>query len=68
MKKEIKFLVRHLDDVKRPLNLIMPKMNGYIKTFDDNKLIYFRIDEEQLEKYKIIRTKRCWLTCCGSPL
>ena len=50
----------------RPLVLIMPKMNGYVKTFKvkegdkdkNNNLMSFRIDNEKLlEKYKAIWTK-----------
>ena len=52
--------------VVRPLVLIMPKMSGYVKTFNvkdgdkdkNNKLMSFRIaDEKLLEKYKAIWTK-----------
>ena len=48
-------------EVAKPLVLIMPKMNGYIKTFKvkegdkdkNNKLIPFLIDNEKLlERYK----------------
>ena len=39
-----------LDKAIRPLILIMPKMSGYVKIFKVkykiNKLIYFRIDDE----------------------
>ena len=49
------------DKAIRPLVLIMPKMNGYVKTFKvkegDNKLMSFRInDEKLLGKYKTILT------------
>ena len=42
--------------------LIMPKMSGYIKTFEvkegDKELMSFRIDDEKLfEKYKAIWTR-----------
>ena len=30
-----KYLIRYLDDVIRPLVLLLPKINGYIKTFKD---------------------------------
>ena len=58
---EIKF-----DKAIRPLVLIMPKMNRYVKTFKvkkgdkdkNNKLMYFHIDNKKLlEKYKAIWTK-----------
>ena len=46
----------------RPLVLIMPKMNGYVKKFkvEDkiNKLMSFHMDDEKLlQKYKAIWTK-----------
>ena len=45
----------------RPLVFIMPKMSGYVKTFNvedkNNKLMSFRRDEDFLEKYKAIWTK-----------
>ena len=59
-KTNSKYLIGYLDKTIRPLVLIMPKMNGYVKTFKDktNKLIYFLIDDEKLlEKYKAIWTK-----------
>ena len=38
----------------RPLDLIMPKMSGYVKTFkfedEINKLMYFRVDDEIIKK------------------
>ena len=45
-----------------PLVMIMPKISGYVKTFKvedkNNKLMYFRIDDEKLlEKYKSIWTE-----------
>ena len=56
-------LIGYLDEVKKPLVLKLPKMNGYLKTFKDkggeknknNKLMSLRIDEDNiLEKYKTI--------------
>ena len=45
----------------RPLVFIMPKMSGYVKTFNvedkNNKLMSFRWGEKLLEKYKAIWTK-----------
>ena len=63
--------IGHLDKVVRPLVLVLPKMNGYVKTFkfkdgDEHekkkkkkeKLIPFHIDDKKLlEKYKNIWTK-----------
>ena len=56
-------MIGYLDEVKKPLVLKLPKMNGYLKTFKDksgeknknNKLMSLRIDEDNiLEKYKTI--------------
>ena len=53
----------YLDEVIRPLVLILPKMSGYVQTFKvkerekgkNSNLIYFRINNEKLsEKYKTI--------------
>ena len=43
MKNNSQCLIRHLDDVIRPLALILPKMSGYVKTFNakNNKLNVF---------------------------
>ena len=60
------FLIGYLDDVIRPLFLILPKMNGYVKAFQDkgggknknSKLMSLHIDDDKLlEKYKTIWTK-----------
>ena len=59
-KTNSKYLVGYLDKAIRPLVLIMPKMNEYVKTFkvkeENNKLMSsFRIDHEKLlEKHKAI--------------
>ena len=48
-----------LDDVIKPLILILPKMSGYVKTFKNkkNKIKFFHIDDDiLLEKYKTIWT------------
>ena len=54
-------MIAYLDKAIRALVLIMSKMSGYVKTFKfkdggkdkNNKLMYFRIDNEKLlEKYK----------------
>ena len=55
-----KYLIGYLDEVIRPLVLILPKITGYVKTFKqkNNKLISLRIDNEKLlRKYKTIWTK-----------
>ena len=61
-KTNSKYLIGYLEKDKRPLVLIMPKMNGYVKTFkvEDkiNKLMSFcKYYEKILEKYKAIWTK-----------
>ena len=62
-KNDSKYLIGiKLDKAVRPLVLVMPKMNGFAKTFkvEDkiNKLISFRTDGEKLlEKYKAVWTK-----------
>ena len=58
-----KYLIRYLDEVIRPLALVLPKISEYVKTFKvrdgdkdkSNKLMSFRIDDEKLlEKFKTI--------------
>ena len=61
-KTNSKYLIGYLDQVTRPLVLILPRMSGYVKTFKvkdkNNKLMPFCIDDEKLlEKYKTIWTK-----------
>ena len=56
------YLIGYLDKDARPLVLIMPKMNEYVKTFkaedENNKLTPCRIDYEKLlQKCKAIWTK-----------
>ena len=57
-------MIGYLDDVIRPLVLVLPKMSGYVKTFKhkgrdkNNKLLSWRIDDDKLlQKYKTIWTK-----------
>ena len=38
-----RYLIRYLDEVIRPLALILPKMSGYIKTFEDEIKILINI-------------------------
>ena len=65
-KTNFKYLIGYLDKAISSLVLIMPKMSGYVKTFNvkdtdkdkNSKLISFHIDDENiLEKYKAIWTK-----------
>ena len=59
-------MIGNLDEFIRPLVLILPKMNGYVKIFEDkggdknknNKLKYLRIDKDKLfEEIKTFWTK-----------
>ena len=55
-------MIGHLNKTIRLLDLIMPKMSGYVKTRKvkegNNKLMSFRIDDKKLlEKYKAICSK-----------
>ena len=53
-------MIECLDEVIRPLVLILPKISGYVKTFKDknNKMASFCLDDDKLlEKYKTIWTK-----------
>ena len=61
-KNNSKYLIAYLDDVIRPLVLVLPKLSGYLKTFKgrdkNNKLISLRVDDDMLlEKYKTIWIK-----------
>ena len=38
------------DDVIRPLSIKLPQMNGYIKHFDSNKTMSFKVDDNELLK------------------
>ena len=62
-KNNSKSLIEYLDEVIRPLVLILPKMCGYVKTFKDkdgdkdknDKFMSLCINDEKLsEKYKAI--------------
>ena len=63
-KTDSKYFIGYLYKVIGPLVLILPKMNGFLKTFKvkdgdkgkNNKLMSFRIDGEKLlGKYKTFR-------------
>ena len=65
-KSNSKYCIGYLDKAIRPLVLIMPKMSGYVKTFEvkegdkdkNNKFISFHTDDKKLlEKYKATWTK-----------
>ena len=59
-------MIGYLDELIRPLILILLKMSRYVKTFKDkggdknknDKLVFLRIDDNKLlEIYKAISTK-----------
>ena len=59
-------MIEYLDEVIRPLVLILPKISGYIDTFKskggdknkNNELMSLSIDDDKLlQKYKTIWTK-----------
>ena len=63
-KKNSKYLIRYLNEILRPLVLILRKLSGYFKDKDGDKnknkniLMSFRIvNNKLLEKYEIIWTK-----------
>ena len=65
-KANSKYFIGFLDKVIRLVVLILPKMSGYVKTFNvkdgdkykNNKLMHFHVDDEKLlEKYKTICAK-----------
>ena len=61
-KTNSKYFIEYLDEVIKPLVLILPKISGYIKSFkvkdSKNNLMSLRVDDEKLlEKYETIWTK-----------
>ena len=48
------------DDVIRPLCIILPQMIGYVKHFDRNKTMSFKVsDNKLLKKYNKVWEKIC---------
>ena len=45
-----KYIIGYSDDVIRPLHILLPQMNGYVKYFDDNKTMSFVADDKELLK------------------
>ena len=44
-------------DVIRPLCILLPQMIGYVKHFDSNKTMSFKVSDNRLKKYKKIWEK-----------
>ena len=40
-----KYIIGYSDDVIRPIRIFFPQMIGYVKCFDDNKIISFFTDD-----------------------
>ena len=55
-KNSLKYLIGYNDgDVIRPLCIILPQMTGYVKHFDSNKTMSFKVsDNKLLKKYNKI--------------
>ena len=58
-KNSLKYFIGCNDvDVTRPLCILLPQMIGYVKQFDSNKTMSFKVtDNKQLKKYKNIWEK-----------
>ena len=58
-KNSLKYFIGYNDrDVIRPLCILLPQMIGYVKHFDRNKTISFKVsDNKLLQKYKKIWEK-----------
>ena len=58
-KKSFKYFIGYnVDDVIRSLCVILPQMTGYVKHFDSNKTISFKVcDNKLLKKYNKIWEK-----------
>ena len=58
-KNSLKYFIGYNDvDVTRPLCILLPQMIGYVKQFDSNKTMSFKVtDNKQLKKYKNIWEK-----------
>ena len=54
--KNSKYSIVYFDEFIQPLDLILPQMSEYIKTFKEkNKLMFLHIEDDKLlEKYKTI--------------
>ena len=49
-KNSLKYFIGYNDDVIRPLCIKFPQMTGYVKHFDSNNTISFKVDDNKLLK------------------
>ena len=57
-KNSLKYFIGYSDDSIRPLCIILTQMIGYVKHFDSNKTMSFKVsDNKQLKKYNNIWEK-----------
>ena len=47
-KSSFKYCLRYNDDVTRPLCIKLPQMIGYVKHFDSNKKMSFKVNDNRL--------------------
>ena len=51
-KKSLEYFIGYNDDVIRPVRIKLPQMIGYVKQFDSNKTMSFKVtDNKLLKKY-----------------
>ena len=48
--KLIKYFIGYNDDVIKPLYIKVPQMIGYVKHFDSNKTMLFKVNDNKLLK------------------
>ena len=57
-KNSLKYFIGYNDDVIRPLCIKLPQMIGYVKCFNSNKTMFFKVsDHKLLKKYTKIWEK-----------
>ena len=49
-KNSFKYFIYFIDIIIRPLGIKLPQMIGYVKTFDSNKTMSFKVDDNKLLK------------------
>ena len=50
MNKNAKKYIGYRDDVSRPVCIFLPQMIGYVKYFDDNKIMSFLVDNHIIQE------------------